>query len=83
MLHVIWICEKRSQCRDRVWTNVTDGEVANIVSEHNHAVQVERQQAIILITAMNQRARTTYEQPQQILASVLQGTGADLTADLT
>jgi len=67
--HEIWACEKRSTCKGRVWTQGLEGPVVKVVTEHNHAAQAARPEALQLVDQIRQHATTTSERPQQITLS--------------
>lgn len=78
----IWVCEKRPKCKGRVWTDGALGEVIKVVTEHNHAAKAARPQAIRVINEMKERAKSTQENPQQIVASTVQQVHANILAIL-
>lgn len=80
--HDIWVCEKRSTCKGRVWTRGEAGEVTKIVTEHNHAAQAARPEALQIFDQMRERARTTHEQPHQIIVATVEGAHANVAACL-
>jgi FLYWCH zinc finger domain len=79
-IHGIWVCEKRSSCNGRVWTQEENGEIVKVVTPHNHAAQAARPQALQMICQMKERARTSLEQPQQIVSTSVAGVHADVAA---
>lgn len=80
--HGIWVCEHRSSCKGRVWTDGIDGEVVKIATHHNHATQAAKPAAIRLVATAKKRATTTQERPQQIIANVIAEAHADVAAIL-
>ena len=78
----IWVCEKRSTCRGRVWSRGIDGEIFKVVTDHNHAAQAARPEAIRIIDEVKEHAARTQDAPQQILSNVLTGVHADVAAVL-
>ncbi|XP_031336714.1 uncharacterized protein LOC116166031 [Photinus pyralis] len=79
-INAIWVCEKRSTCKGRVWTEGMNGEVIKVVNLHNHAAQAARPEAVRLVNEVCTRARTTQETPQQILAEVVSEAHANVAA---
>ncbi|XP_073400393.1 uncharacterized protein [Dendrobates tinctorius] len=79
-VHSIWVCEKRSTRKGRVWTNEESGEVVKVVNLHNHAAQAARPEAIRLGNEAVTRARTTQETPQQVLTDVVSGAHSNVAA---
>lgn len=47
--HCIWVCEKRSICRGRMWTRADTDEVVREVTPHTHAAQAARPEAVRII----------------------------------
>lgn len=45
----IWVCEKRSSCKGRVWTRGMNGAVFKVVTHHNHAAQAARPEALRVV----------------------------------
>ena len=80
--HLIWVCEKRSTCKGRVWSRGIDGEIFKVVTDHNHAAQAARPEAIRIIDQVKEHAARTQDAPQQILSNVLTGVHADVAAVL-
>ncbi|XP_050516064.1 uncharacterized protein LOC126890938 [Diabrotica virgifera virgifera] len=79
--HEIWVCEHRSSCKGRVWTD-GDGQVVKIVTHHNHAAQAARPAAARLVATAKERCTTTQETPQQIIGNVISAAHADVAAIL-
>ena len=61
-----WVCEKRSKCKARISTDGRD--VVKTVNEHTHAPQPDKLAAAKFQSTCKERARTTKESAQQILA---------------
>ena len=78
----IWVCEKRSTSKGRVWTDGLEGPVIKIVNKHNHAAQAARPGALEMIGEMQHCAKTMNERPQQIVASVISKAHSDVAAIL-
>ncbi|CAJ0959347.1 unnamed protein product [Ranitomeya imitator] len=79
-VHSIWVCEKWSTCKGRVWTNEKSGEVVKVVNLHSHAAQAASPEAIRLVNEAVTKARTTQETPQQILTDVVSGAHSNVAA---
>ncbi|KAK4880625.1 hypothetical protein RN001_008771 [Aquatica leii] len=78
--HSIWVCEKRNKCNGRVWTIGNSINVAKIVTGHTHAAQAGRPAAIRVLSEMKDRAQNNRENPQQIMATVLENVHANVSA---
>lgn len=51
--HDIWVCEKRTTCKARVWTLANQDEVVKIVRGHNHAQQAARPDALRIMNRVS------------------------------
>ena len=80
--HGIWVCEKRGNCKGRVWTRGLDGPVVKIVTKHNHPAEVTRPEALQVVQQLRNRAANTQEQPQQRIATAVTGIHQNIAASL-
>lgn len=78
----IWVCEKRNTCNGRIWTQGLDGRVVKIVTSHTHAPDATRPEALQILGDIRERAITTQEQPQQIVATAVQAAHENVRAHL-
>lgn len=77
----IWVCEKRGTCKGRVWTLTGEPNIVKIVTDHvDHAPTAARPQMLQLVQEIRTRARTTQEQPQQILAAAVENIHQNVSA---
>lgn len=79
-IHSIWVCEKRGECNGRLWTIGDTPHVAKIVSQHSHAAQAGRPVALQLLTKIKSRAENYQENPQQIMATVLENVHSNISS---
>lgn len=70
-VHGIWVCEKRSQCKGRVWTSGLDGPVVKTVTDHSHAAQAARPEALQIVQGIRERAIETHENPHMIVGNAI------------
>lgn len=78
----IWVCEKRSVCKGRVWTKRDSPVVVKIVQEHLHPAEATRSEALLVLQSIKETAKTTQESPQQILATAVSGVHSNVSAAL-
>jgi len=67
-----WVCEKRGQCNARV--HFYDGRITDRKNEHTHGPDTDRVEIVKSVNEIKDRAASTMEPPQQILARSVPGT---------
>lgn len=80
--HSIWVCEKRTICKGRVWTLGESPNVVNIVQGHLHPADASRSEALRVLDTIKDRARSTQESSQQILSAAMVNVHANVCAAL-